>query len=240
MRNAFLMLLLLNILAFVYQAWIIEPDDPVDALYIEQDVPGLVLAERPEPPAEIAPAAEVESGDESELVVAETPEPPAEQVASAPAYRCLRVGPFARETDADKVQLNLQRREATVRQSAEVGRVWVGHWAQVADQGSRKKAEEARDALIAKGIADAYILPGDDDQRISLGVYRQRASADRIVKQANGLGLATLVQDRYQPGTNFWLRVRLPADETLKPGEFKSDTGQILRTETIPCEEAGI
>jgi hypothetical protein len=231
MRNAFLMLLLLNILAFAYQTWIIEPDNPVDALYIEQDVPGLLLAERPEPEVEVeaVPASEPAEPDES-----------ASQTAAVLVYRCLRIGPFARETDADKVQLSLQRREATVRQSAEPGRVWVGHWAQVADQGSRKKAEQTRDALIAKGISDAYILPGDADHRISLGVYRQRASADRIVKQASSLGLATLVQDRYQPGTNFWLRVRLPADQTLKPGEFKSDTGQILRTETIGCEDAGI
>jgi hypothetical protein len=227
MRNGFLVLLLLNILAFAYQAWIIEPDNPVDEFYIEQGVPGLVLAEREQPLVEAPP----ESAPAEESV-----EPPP----ADPAYRCLRIGPFARETDADKVQLDLRRREATVRQTAEPGRVWVGHWAQVADQGSRQKAEQSRDALIAKGISDAYILPGDDDQRISLGVYRQRASADRIVKQANALGLDTIVQDRYQPGTNFWLRVRLPGDKTLQPGEFKSDTGQILRTETIPCDQAGI
>jgi hypothetical protein len=231
MRNAFLMLLLLNILAFAYQTWIIEPDNPVDALYIEQDVPGLLLAERPEPEVEVeaVPASEPAEPDES-----------ASQTAAVLVYRCLRIGPFARETDADKVQLSLQRREATVRQSAEPGRVWVGHWAQVADQGSRKKAEQTRDALIAKGISDAYILPGDADHRISLGVYRKRTSANNTIEQARGLGFETRMHDRYQPGTNFWLRVRMPGDRTLQATEFKTDSGQILRTETIPCSKAGI
>lgn len=221
MRNAFLLLLLLNILAFTFQSWIIEPDDPVDAMSIDQDVPGLMLAETSK---------------------AQPSEPIATDVAKTanPVYRCLRIGPFAQETDADRVRLSLQRREATVRQTTEAGRVWVGHWVQVADQGSRARAEAARDKLAANGIPDAYIVPGDADNRISLGVYRKRASADRTVNQARNLGFSTRVDDRYQPGTNFWLRVRLPGDRTLKPGEFKTDSGQILRTETVDCAAAGI
>ncbi len=221
MRNAFLLLLLLNILAFAFQSWIIEPDEPVDAMSIDQDVPGLMLAEsRDELPAEPVVEEPARTGN--------------------PGYRCLRLGPFARETDADQVRLSLQKREATVRQTAAAGGVWVGHWVQVADQGSRAKAEAARDKLAANGIPDAYIVPGDSDNRISLGVYRQRASADQTVRRARSLGFATRVDDRYQAGTNFWLRVRLPGDRTLNPGEFKTDTGQIMRTETIACADAGI
>ncbi|MDP6435991.1 MAG: SPOR domain-containing protein [Gammaproteobacteria bacterium] len=221
MRNAFLLLLLLNILAFAFQSWIIEPDDPVDAMSIDQDVPGLMLAEnRKEPP--------------SEPVVVE------QASTTNPGYRCLRIGPFARETDADRVRLSLQRREATVRQTAEAGQVWVGHWAQVVNQGSRARAEAARDKLAANGIPDAYIVPGSTDNRISLGVYRKRVSADQAMRQARSLGFTARVDDRYRAGTNFWLRVRLPGDRALNPGEFKTDTGQILRTETIACADAGI
>ena len=39
MRNAFLLILLVNILAFAYQHWVIEPGSPVAADAIGQDIP---------------------------------------------------------------------------------------------------------------------------------------------------------------------------------------------------------
>ena len=225
MRNFLLLVLLLNILAFIYQRWIIEPDNPVDAMHVEQEVPGLLLAERPAAqPAAPAPA---------------PPSPPTAPVQDS-AYRCLRVGPFARSADADEVLARLRRQEAAVRQTEEPGRVWVGHWVQVVAPASRASAEQARDALISAGITDAYIVPAEGAFRISLGVYRQKGSADRTVRQAQSLGFATLVEDRYQAGTNFWLWVRLPGDQTFKAGEFNTGSRQILRTESIDCAEAGI
>jgi hypothetical protein len=222
MRNGLLVLLLLNFLAFAYQHWILEPDVKVAATYIAQDYPGLMLvATTTDPVAEVILPEVLISNDQG-------------------VYRCLRVGPFPRENDADSVRRALERREATVRQTTKAGQVWVGHWVQVADQGSRAKAEATRDALIAAGIKDAYILPGDGDFRVSLGVFRLRSSANRVTEQAIKLGYDTRVDDRFQPGSNFWLQVRLPGDRPMQPGEFRTDEGQILRTETISCADAGI
>jgi hypothetical protein len=222
MRNGLLVLLLLNFLAYAYQHWILEPDTKVAATYIAQDYPSLILVDTAsDPVAEvILPDVRI-SNDED-------------------AYRCLRVGPFPRENDADSVRRALESREASVRQTTKAGQVWMGHWVQVADQGSRSKAEVTRDALIAAGIKDAYILPGDDDFRVSLGVFRLRSSANRVLEQSIELGYDTRVDDRFQPGKNFWLQVRLPGDRPMQPGEFRTDEGQILRTETISCADAGI
>jgi hypothetical protein len=222
MRNGLLVLLLLNFLAYAYQHWILEPDTKVAATYIAQDYPSLMLVDTAsDPVAEvILPDVRI-SNDED-------------------AYRCLRVGPFPRENDADSVRRALESREASVRQTTKAGQVWMGHWVQVADQGSRSKAEVTRDALIAAGIKDAYILPGDDDFRVSLGVFRLRSSANRVLEQSIELGYDTRMDDRFQPGKNFWLQVRLPGDRPMQPGEFRTDEGQILRTETISCADAGI
>jgi hypothetical protein len=222
MRNGLLVLLLLNFLAYAYQHWILEPDTKVAATYIAQDYPSLMLVDTAsDPVAEvILPDVRI-SNDED-------------------AYRCLRVGPFPRENDADSVRRALESREASVRQTTKAGQVWMGHWVQVVDQGSRSKAEVTRDALIAAGIKDAYILPGDDDFRVSLGVFRLRSSANRVLEQSIELGYDTRVDDRFQPGKNFWLQVRLPGDRPMQPGEFRTDEGQILRTETISCADAGI
>jgi len=226
MRNFFLLILLLNLLAYAYQSWIIEPDILVEPTYLAQDVPDLLLASVP---GEIQLAAGG-SADEPIDIPAENKQ----------AYRCLRIGPFPRETDADAVRLALQKREATVRQTAKEGRVWVGYWVQTAGQGSRAGAERARDSLVKGGMPDVYILPDNDNYRISLGVFRLRASADQVVSQAQKMGFDSRVVERYQPGTNFWLLARIPGDRSLKPGDLKSVSGQILRTENMDCEDAGV
>ena len=223
MRNFLLVFLLLNVLAFAYQSWILAPETSVDAFHIEQDYPSLNLAQTL-PKVAVDPVATVvlDSGES----------------ADAPEWRCLRIGPFPREKDAQSVRASLEDRDAQVQQSSEPGQVWVGHWVQVADQGDRAAAEKSRDALVAAGISDAYVLPGDDDFRISLGVFRLRSSANRVMEQASRLGYDTRVDDRFQPGENFWLQVRMPGDRVTEPGEFQTDSGQILRTENIPCDAA--
>ena len=222
MRSGLLVLLLLNFLAYAYQHWILEPDTKVAATYIAQDYPSLMLVDTSSDPVAEVILPDVRISNDEDV------------------YRCLRVGPFPRENDADSVRRALESREASVRQTTNAGQVWVGHWVQVADQGSRSKAEVTRDVLIAAGIKDAYILPGDDDFRVSLGVFRLRSSANRVLEQSIELGYDTRVDDRFQPGKNFWLQVRLPGDRSMQPGEFRTDEGQIIRTETISCSDAGI
>ena len=229
MRNFFLLILLINLLAFAYQSWIIEPNIAVEPTYLAQDVPELLVV--PVPRA-APPAAAEPSADKAEAVVAANE--------SEPAYRCVRVGPFPREADADAVRIALQKQEATVRQTAKEGSVWVGYWVQTAGQGSRSAAEKARDSLIKGGMPDVYILPDNENFRISLGVFRLRTSADQVVREARKMGFDSRVIERYQPGTNFWLLARIPGDRSLKPGDLKSVSGQILRTENLSCEDAGV
>lgn len=235
MRSFFLFLLLINLLAFAYQSWIIEPDVSVLATHLDQRVPELVLV--------AATPAQKPAPDESKADDAGSGEPlsAAEAPAEVPqAYRCLRIGPLPRETDADAVRRALRQQQASVRQTAEPGRVWVGYWVQTGTHASRSEAEDARKILNNNGMSDVYILPDNEQFRISLGVFRLRASADGVVEQARKLGFDTRVVERYQPGTNFWLLVRIPADRSLQSGELPSVPGQILRTEATPCEDAGV
>jgi hypothetical protein len=222
MRNFLLVLLLLNILAFLYQRWILTPEIRVDAFHIEQDYPGLTLIRKKSALAVPASAAaEQASQDATGAAVDES--------------RCVRIGPFSREADAATAQAALEKNVASVSRTTEAGQVWVGHWVQVADQGSRASAEQARNVLVTAGMSDAYVLPGDDDNRISLGVFRLRSSARQVMEQATGLGYETTVQDRYQPGVNFWLMVRTTGNQSGQLAEFTADSGQILRTEVISC-----
>jgi hypothetical protein len=216
MRNFLLCVVLLNVLAYAYQRWIIEPDEPRQALDIEQDYPRLQVAQRaaPRPLDEVLEA----------VVGNAVPE----------VFRCLRIGPFASVEAASSVRIALVDSAAQVRQSEEAGDVWVGHWVQVVGQPNRAAAEVTRDQLVAAGLRDAYIVSADEP-RVSLGVFRSLASADRTIEQATRLGLETRMDERYQPGTNYWLDARLAPNRGLDGIDLRGDSGQILRTETVSC-----
>jgi hypothetical protein len=210
MRNLCLVLLLLNVLVLGYQRWILTPSNT-----------GRPEQERPEVP--LLSLANPVASDPAEVI--SLPD-------SAP--RCLRLGPFASRDAAQSVQRDLRRRGAEVAQSSAEGQVWVGHWVQIEDQGSRAAAETAKARLGNRNI-ETYILPGDGTFALSLGIYRKRASADRVTQTARDLGYKSRMVDRFQAGTLFWLLVKMPNEERLKPGEFQGDSGQILRTEVVAC-----
>jgi hypothetical protein len=222
MRNVFLLILLINLLAFAYQRWILEPGDPVEATFVAQDVPELVVAVVPV----VQPAAPVDE--------------PVAEVVSVPEVICMRIGPFATKAGADAVESTLRQRDAVVRQSTEQSRVWIGYWVQTAGQGSRGAAEKVRASLIEGGMPDVYVLSAELEYRISLGVFRLRESADTVVSDARRMGVDTRVIERYQDGENFWLAASIASERPLQPGDLRTDSDQILRTESISCADAGL
>lgn len=221
MRNFFMLFLLINLMAFAYQKWIIEPDNPVAATHIAQDYPRLTAVRLQRTPA----------FQESE---ARDPETEVDEN----AVKCIKIGPISREIDAESLVSALAERGIDALQSTAAGQVWVGHWVQVVDFDSRNAAEAARGRLVSAGLSDAYIVTTGDELKVSLGVFRSAASAEQTIAAARKLGYSTRMDERYQPGQQHWLTVTLPAGRELRPGELRSDTGQILRTEPVACAAA--
>ena len=153
MRSLFLLLLFINALAWVYQRWIIVPDEPRPALSVEQDFPRLNALPRPAAAAAAAP------------------EPPA-----SGAARCIRIGPVEQAANADGIVARLRNRGIAVSAEEEQSRLWVGHWVQIVGLEDRDAAEASRNRLIAAGLADAYIVTGGEELKISLGVFKSDAS----------------------------------------------------------------
>jgi len=216
MRNLFLLILLINLLAFAYQNWIMEPGTPVEATFLAQGIPELQSA--------AIPVVEVVAEVPGEVAVGE--------------YGCLRIGPFATSSAAAAIQKTLQERGALVRRTTEISRDWIGYWVQTAGQGSRKAAEKTLVSLIEGGMPDAYVLSGELDYRISLGVFRKPSSADQVMRDARLLGFDTRVIERYQENEDIWLQASIAADQPLRPGDLRAESGQILRTEPLDCDTA--
>jgi cell division protein FtsN len=246
MRNFFLFVLLINLLAFAYQSWILEPAKSVAPDFAVQDVPELLQVERKQdnPPAVMAPAL-VPAGPgvippETAQQAAEIPVVQPQLPDAAAVYQCLRIGPFAREEDVESVQTKLQRQGATVQRTAEAGRVWLGYWVQTAAYSSKQAAENARKKLIAKDMPDVYVMSESNEYRVSLGVFRLRTSAAEVVDRAQRLGFSTRTVERFQPGKNFWLLVQNTPDPALLKNAIPNVPGQILRSERVACPASGI
>ncbi len=222
MRNLFLGLLLANLLVAGWQLWIVP--DEVAATVLEA------------------------GGKDAELVLAlpAVGNQPA-RVAKAPGRdqgagggRCYRIGPLADAGVADAVRRRLQREGITVSQNSAEGQIWVGHWVQIPNAGTRQQAEATVSRLTAGGLPDAYILDTAGTISISLGVFRDRQRAEKVAADARRLGLQPLISDRHRPGVQYWLLATVPSGRPAALPDVAGDSGQILRSEPVPCAPAGI
>ena len=105
---------------------------------------------------------------------------------------------------------------------------------------SRQAAEDARKKLLAKDMPDVYVIAEASEYRVSLGVFRLRASAEEVVARAQKLGLSTRTIERFQPGSNFWLLAQTTGDPAVMKNAVPNVPGQILRSERADCPASGI
>lgn len=218
MRNIFLILLFTNLLLIAWQLWIVPPDAPDPFAFPDASIP------------------ELEIWSDGSTSAAAAPEPSvADNELSDTGERCVRVGPFADLSVANAVRDQLIGQATTITRSSEQGEVWVGHWVQIIGLGTRQAAETAVAELVNAGIADAYIVQFEPSLDISLGVYRSLDSANNVIGMAGGLGYVAVMEDRVRPTVEHWLAARLVEQQSLQLDEIQLASGQILRTESIPC-----
>jgi hypothetical protein len=227
MRTLLLSLVLANLLMLAWQFWV-DPSPPVAlidggdglALFAESNTPG----ERPVPlqPAP-APAPVPASGGGPAL---------------PPAGACFRLGPLPDSTATQQAASRLAGRGIDATPIARDAQLWLGHWVQISGFGSVPAAENAREQLVAGGIADALLMQDGPRPMISLGVFRDRDRAERVASTARNLGFEVGMRDRYRPGVEQWLLVRPRAGQEIRPADLSLAGDRILRAETAPCEDA--
>lgn len=224
MRNLLLSLVLANLLILAWQFWV-APSPPVN---FNKDADGLALFAARNAPAEGAATAR--------------PAPvPASGAGPAlpPAGACFRLGPLTDSTAAQQAASSLAARGIDATPIARDAQLWLGHWVQISGFESVPAAENARERLVAGGIADALLMQDGPQPMISLGVFRDRDRADRVADSARNLGFEVAMRDRYRPGVEQWLLVRPRTGQELRPADLSLAGDRILRAEMAPCDDAG-
>lgn len=197
MRNLLLLLVLANILYFMWGKVAEQPPEPGVVIVAESDL-------GPPLPTARAPAS---SANDSTR-----PEPRRETDFTAATGRaCVSIGPFANSAEAERAlqEYRAEGMRGAVRSTA--GQLFVGHWVQIRDVPDRQVADAMLARLIDGGLTDAYLVATDDEGlKISLGLFGDLARAERVELQAESLNLPAEITPRVRNATVFYVDLALP------------------------------
>lgn len=129
--------------------------------------------------------------------------------AARPAPRCTSIGPFADQAVAERAVLWLrgERREPRLRTTRrEAG---TGYWVMI-DTPTMQQAARVSMRLRAAGVADVEVLPPAADATravVSLGIYGDRANADRRVEELRRYAVNPQVVEQPRIESTWWIDV---------------------------------
>ncbi len=195
LRALIVLLLCMNLGVAVW--WVVHREPPSPVLpAADPGVPSLtLLSETERLPAPV---------DAAELTAA--PEVP------GPTSVCLSLGPFSTPADLRKAMNTLMPQVESI-QFREVAAVSLrGYRVFLPAAGSRAQALETARALSAKGITDYYVVTaGDQQDTISLGIFRELENATKRREQVAALGYNPTVETRTEPVQQWWIDLAAPA-----------------------------
>ncbi|MEX2123250.1 MAG: hypothetical protein WD795_05120 [Woeseia sp.] len=222
MKNLLLLLVLANILYFIWEMVIEEPPETGVAIVEESQLgPPLELSRRPEPAASVG--AMLGSSGQTDL-------------AAVVGRSCVSIGPFTGSPDAQRTFQDYQNEgmRAVVRSTQ--GQLFVGHWVQIHDVPNRETGNAMIDKLVAEGLTDAYLVPTDDEGlKISLGLFGEMSRAERVELQAEALNMPAEISPRMREATVFYVDIALPPGKGAGAMIERFGEDKVLLREKASC-----
>lgn len=127
---------------------------------------------------------------------------------------CVTLGPFTNQADMRSaagalapLATRLRHRETHVAEAR-------GHWVYLPAFETREEALAAARELAARGVRDYYVVTaGDQQNTVSLGLFRDEGNAQRRRTQISELGFAAQLTVRSEDRPQYWVDVASrPAD----------------------------
>ena len=199
MRNLLLLLLLANILYFMW-GWFVEDEPQRGVVIVDESELGPPLAVTADRSAETVASvgAVLGSGEPSDLE-------------AIVGRSCVTVGPFRASGDADSAQTRYSGEGMRAQTRSGRGQIFVGHWVQIRNIESREQGNAMLGQLREGGLGDAYLVTNDDEGlKISLGLFGDIKGAEKIELQATSLGFNAEIIPRMNEGTHYYVDIALP------------------------------
>jgi hypothetical protein len=199
MKNLLLLLVLANVLYFMWSRFTTEDPQPGVAVVDESD---------------LGPPLQVTLGQGSDTVasagaVLGLGEP--SDLEAVVGRSCVTIGPFKVSGDADSAALEYGNEGMRTVMRSEQGQIFVGHWVQIRNVADEATAKDMLEKLVAGGLNDAYLVRTEDEGlKISLGLFGDIEGAEKVELQARSLDLPADISPRMREGTVFFVDIGLP------------------------------
>jgi hypothetical protein len=226
MRNLLLLLVLANILYFIWGRVIEEPPERGIVILEEGELgPPLAISDAPEASASFGAMAGASRQTDFAAVVGRS---------------CVSIGPFTNGPDAERALQEYRDEGMRGSVRATEGQLFVGHWVQIRDVPSREAADAMLAKLIAGGLTDAYLVPTEDEGlKISLGLFGDIARAERVELQAESLNLPAEIAPRMRDATVYFVDIALPPGRGAGAMIERYGEEKVMLREAATCPGAG-
>ncbi|MCH7503604.1 MAG: hypothetical protein IIA10_09650 [Proteobacteria bacterium] len=227
MKNLLLLLLLANILYFLWGMFVEDAGQPGVAIVDESEL-GPPLAVAPNPNADVVASvgAVLGSGEPSDL-------------AAVVGQSCVTIGPFRESSDADTASLQYAAEGMRTSLRSSRGKIFVGHWVQIRNIGDRKSGNKMLRQLRKGGLSDAYIVETDDEGlKISLGLFGDVERAEKIELQAKSMDLAAEITPRMSEGMVYFVDIGLPPGKGAGAIVEKYGEEKVLLRDQATCPKS--
>lgn len=213
LRLLFVLLIALNI---AVGAWLLLGQNDTHAhLPTDPGVQKLHLLSELPPPASVTPSASA----------ANVAAPPPAQSSSAAnplaaqpstntlSYACMALGPFATQEDLRVARNALEPQVQRMRARQEQTTQSRGWWVYLPATSSHAAALAEARQLAAKNIQDYFVISGegDDQNTVSLGLFKDPANARKRRDQIAAAGFSAQMSERTETVPEYWLDL-IPVD----------------------------
>jgi hypothetical protein len=199
MRNLLLLLLLANILYFLWGRFVEAPEQTGVVVVNESELGPPLNVSRPEvAEAATSVGAVLGSGKPADL-------------AALVGRSCVTIGPLKSQAEADAAVAEYERQGMRSSSRMTTGQVFVGHWVQIRDIPDRAAGNAMLDKLHNGGLGDAYLVSTEDEGlKISLGLFGNKSRAERVELQARSLDLPAEITPRMRDAMVYFVDIGLP------------------------------
>jgi len=199
MKNLLLILVLANVLYFLWGMYQEEPPMPGSAIVEDTDFGS---------PIEVAAAPDAETVASVGAILGAGQPSDLEAVVGR---SCVTIGPLREQTDADAALLEYSGEGMKANTRSTEAEVFVGHWVQIRNVESDSVASDMLETLSDGGLPEAYVVRTDDEGlKISLGVFDDADGAEKVELRARSMGFSADISPRTAERTVYFVDIALP------------------------------
>jgi hypothetical protein len=227
MKNLLLLLLLANILYFMWGMFSNGGTEPGIAIVEESDLgPPLNATANRDASAAASVGAVLGSGEPSDL-------------AAVVGRSCVTIGPFRSSEDAERARMEYAGEGMRAALRSGEGKIFIGHSVSVQDVPTREEGRTMLSRLHEGGLGDAFIVGNEEEgYSISLGIFGNQSNAERVELQAKSIGFDVDVSPMTRDAAVFFVDIGLPPGKGAGAIVDKYGEDRVLLRDSATCPQS--